>query len=102
MEAIRSYETLVLTRATRRPTPEGGILHSRHRENFKSFTSQCIQLKFEYIWVNTFIFGFTGTFADDTVILACHDDPVTASHKLQGHLDKVEAWLKKSGESSLM
>jgi hypothetical protein len=37
----------------------------------------------------------TGTFADDTVILARHDDPVTASHKLQGHLDQLEAWLKK-------
>jgi hypothetical protein len=35
----------------------------------------------------------TGTFADDMVILACHDDPVTASHKIQGHLSlakKVE------------
>jgi hypothetical protein len=37
----------------------------------------------------------TGTIADDTVILARHDDPVTASHKLQGHLDQLEAWLKK-------
>jgi retron-type reverse transcriptase len=36
-----------------------------------------------------------GTFADDKVILACHDDPVTASHKLQGHLDQLEVWLKK-------
>jgi hypothetical protein len=33
----------------------------------------------------------TGTFADDTVILARHDDPVTASHNLQGHLDQLEA-----------
>jgi hypothetical protein len=37
----------------------------------------------------------TGTFADDTAILARHDDPVTASHKLQGHLDQLEARLKK-------
>jgi hypothetical protein len=37
----------------------------------------------------------TGTFAEDTVILARHDDPVTVSHKLQGHLDQLEAWLKK-------
>jgi hypothetical protein len=36
----------------------------------------------------------TGNFADDTVILACYDDPVTASHKLQGHLDQLQAWLK--------
>jgi hypothetical protein len=43
----------------------------------------------------------TRTFADVTVILARHDDPVTASHKLQGHLDEIEAWLK-SGESTLM
>jgi hypothetical protein len=37
----------------------------------------------------------TGTFADDTVILARHDDPVTASHKLQDRLDQLEAWLEK-------
>jgi hypothetical protein len=43
----------------------------------------------------TSIHTTTGTFADDTVILAHHDDPVTASHKLQGHLDQPEAWLKK-------
>jgi hypothetical protein len=43
----------------------------------------------------------TGTFADDTVMLARHNDPVTASHKLWGHLDQVEAELK-SGESKLM
>jgi hypothetical protein len=29
------------------------------------------------------------------VILARHDDPVTALHKLQGHLDQLEAWPKK-------
>jgi hypothetical protein len=43
----------------------------------------------------TSIHTTTGAFADDTVILARHDDPVTASHKLQGHLDQLEAWLKK-------
>jgi hypothetical protein len=43
----------------------------------------------------TSIHTTTGTFVDDTVILARHDDPVTASHKLQGHLDKLEAWPKK-------
>jgi hypothetical protein len=43
----------------------------------------------------TSIHTTTGTFADDTVILARHDDPVTASQKLQAHLDQLEAWLKK-------
>jgi hypothetical protein len=41
------------------------------------------------------IHTITGTFADDMVILAHHDDPVTALHKLEGHLDQLEAWLKK-------
>jgi hypothetical protein len=49
----------------------------------------------------TSIHTTTGTSSDDTAILARHDDPVTASHKLQGHLDQLEAWLK-SGESTLM
>jgi hypothetical protein len=33
----------------------------------------------------TSIHTTTGTFADEMAILARHDDPVTASHKLQGH-----------------
>jgi hypothetical protein len=45
--------------------------------------------------LSTSIHTKTGNFADDTVILASRDDPVTTSHKLQGHLDQLEAWLKK-------
>jgi hypothetical protein len=36
MEAIRSSETTVLTRATGRHIPEDGILHGHHRESLKS------------------------------------------------------------------
>jgi hypothetical protein len=43
----------------------------------------------------TYIHTTTGTFTTDKLNLALHDDPVTASHKLQGHLDQLEAWLKK-------
>jgi hypothetical protein len=37
MEAIRSSETLLLTRDTRHNLPEDGILHSHHRECFSSY-----------------------------------------------------------------
>jgi hypothetical protein len=36
MEALRSSESSVLTRATRRNISEYGILHSHRRENLKS------------------------------------------------------------------
>jgi hypothetical protein len=37
MEVIRSYETSVLTRATRRHITESGILHSHRREKLRSY-----------------------------------------------------------------
>jgi hypothetical protein len=36
-EALSSYETSVLIRATQHIIPEGAILHSHRRENIKSY-----------------------------------------------------------------
>jgi len=37
----------------------------------------------------------TGTFADDTVILASHEDPMAASTRLQQHINLLESWATK-------
>jgi hypothetical protein len=42
MEALRSSETSVLTRATRRNAKEDGITHRHRRENLNSYT-ECIE-----------------------------------------------------------
>jgi hypothetical protein len=42
-EALSSSATSILTRATRRNTPEDTILHSHRRENLKSYIHQQVQ-----------------------------------------------------------
>jgi hypothetical protein len=39
----------------------------------------------------------TATFADDTAILATHEDPAIASMKHQTTINKIEEWEKKRG-----
>jgi hypothetical protein len=47
MKAIRSSETSVHTRFTRRHIPEDGILHSHRREKLKSYNSESVWLVFK-------------------------------------------------------
>jgi hypothetical protein len=45
-----SSETSVLTRTTRRNSPEDGILHSHHRENLKSYRALTGCAVMFYLW----------------------------------------------------
>jgi hypothetical protein len=44
MEAMRSSKPLVFTRATRLQIPQGGVLHSHHCGNRKSYTVPLLQI----------------------------------------------------------
>jgi hypothetical protein len=48
MEAIRSSETSVHTRSTRRHIPGDGILHSHRRENLKSYKDNSDDTKYDF------------------------------------------------------
>jgi hypothetical protein len=74
MEAIRSSETSVLTRATQRHTPEDGILHSYFCENLKTY--RYIKYRQLYILpgINHEVFiASTGRCRDNSVRLVYRD-----------------------------
>jgi hypothetical protein len=61
-EAIRSYETSVHTRSTRRHIPEDGVLHSHGRENLRSYEPNYIWVRLQIVNSNLIILFAFDTF----------------------------------------
>jgi hypothetical protein len=69
-EALRSSETSVHTRSTRRHIPEDGILHSHRRENLKSYINSFIsESRLTSLSFNKITFYITKSLP----VLCCHE-----------------------------
>jgi hypothetical protein len=55
MKAIRSSETSVLTRGTRRNFPENDIFHGRRHENLKSYMKLSLKIRLSHSRLSTML-----------------------------------------------
>jgi hypothetical protein len=76
MEALSSFETTVLTRATRGNIRENAILHSHRRENLKSYTHYTLPPKAAYTFSKAAILFFIKPIPSERSIFV--KEPITA------------------------